>query len=273
MMMFKYTKKIAMALVSVLFVALSPLSQAGAINNAGLFTTPLPANDDGSTGLVNIGFNLNFYGASYSQLYVNNNGNVTFTQPLSAYTPSGITGTSLPMLAPFFADVDTRGAGSDIVTYGASVINGHNVFGVDWINVGYFASQSNPLNSFQLIITDMGLGNFSFQYNYDKILWETGSASGGGPGGLGGTSAAAGWTNGIGNFYQLAGSLVNGGLLDPNQATGLINNDLNSSTLGQYIFNVSNGAVVDNVPEPESIVLLMLGLMGFGALRRKENKV
>ncbi|MCX7083705.1 MAG: hypothetical protein NT008_10190 [Methylococcales bacterium] len=77
--MFKYTKKIAMALVSVLFVALSPLSQAGAINNAGLFTTPLPANDDGSTGLVNIGFNLNFYGASYSQLYVNNNGNVVLS--------------------------------------------------------------------------------------------------------------------------------------------------------------------------------------------------
>ncbi|MCX7083706.1 MAG: PEP-CTERM sorting domain-containing protein [Methylococcales bacterium] len=124
-----------------------------------------------------------------------------------------------------------------------------------------------------MIITDMGLGNFSFQYNYDKILWETGSASGGGPGGLGGTSAAAGWTNGIGNFYQLAGSLVNGGLLDPNQATGLINNDLNSSTLGQYIFNVSNGVVVNNVPEPESIALLMLGLMGFAALRRKENKV
>jgi hypothetical protein len=64
------------------------LAHAGAIHDASRFTdSTLAANDDGSTGLVSIGFNLNFYGSNYSNLYVNNNGNTTFTGPLSTYTP------------------------------------------------------------------------------------------------------------------------------------------------------------------------------------------
>jgi hypothetical protein len=42
----------------------------------------LPANDDSSTGLVPIGFTANFFGQSYSGLFVNNNGNVTFDSAL-----------------------------------------------------------------------------------------------------------------------------------------------------------------------------------------------
>src|SRR6516162_5841169 len=36
--------------------------------------------------LVPIGFTVNFYGASFGSLYVNNNGNVTFDSPLSEFT-------------------------------------------------------------------------------------------------------------------------------------------------------------------------------------------
>lgn len=164
---------------------------------------------------------------------MNNNGNTTFTGPLSTYTPFGITGVSTPMLAPFFADVDTRGAGSGLVQYGQDTIGGRNVFGVNWINVGYFGAHVDKLNSFQLIVTDrsdVAAGDFDFEFNYDQIQWETGDASGG-SGGLGGTSAAAGWTNGAGQYFEFTGSRVNGAFLNagPN---ALISGSRNAQTAG-----------------------------------------
>src|SRR5262245_53105786 len=42
----------------------------------------LAASDDGSTGQVALGFTANFFGVSSNQVYVNNNGNLTFDQAL-----------------------------------------------------------------------------------------------------------------------------------------------------------------------------------------------
>ncbi len=81
----------------------SPLEDAD-----GLTILTLDPNDDGSAGPVDLGFSINFGGQSYSQLYVNNNGNLTFGTSLSQYTPSTLEDLSLPIIAPFFADVDTR---------------------------------------------------------------------------------------------------------------------------------------------------------------------
>jgi hypothetical protein len=50
---------------------------------AGFNSNTLPANDDGSTSLVALGFSANYFGTTYTQAFVNNNGNVTFTTPLS----------------------------------------------------------------------------------------------------------------------------------------------------------------------------------------------
>lgn len=250
-------------------------AQAQAIHDAAQFTTQLAANDDRSTGLVPLGFNINFFGTHTAQAFVNNNGNITFGAPLATFTPFGIQTNGFPIIAPFFADVDTRGAGSGLTTYGTGSIGGRNVFGVNWIDVGYYASHTDKLNSFQLILTDrsdIAAGDFDIQFNYDKILWETGDASNG-TNGFGGTPAAVGYTAGDRiNFFEFTGSRVTRTFEDSNARSGLIHNSLNSNILGQYNFQVREGVVVPGVPEPETYALMMLGLASIGvALRRRRQ--
>ncbi|HEV3093060.1 MAG TPA: nidogen-like domain-containing protein [Solirubrobacteraceae bacterium] len=209
-------------------------------------TNTLAANDDGSTNEAPLPFTVNFFGNDYSSLWVNNNGNVTFTQPLSTYTPFEITSATPPIIAPFLADVDTRGGGSGLVTYGNTTFEGRPAFCVDWPFVGYYAEHNDKLNDFQMILVERGdvaPGDFDIVFNYGQIQWETGDASGG-TGGFGGTAPAVGFSNGDGNpnhFFQLNGSLQNGAFLDSNPTTGLINNAYGNAALGRYVFHVTGG--------------------------------
>ena len=249
---------------------------AGAIVS-GFGANTLRANDDGYTGLVDIGFTTNFFGNDYTQLYVNNNGNVTFDSPLGTYTPFDLTSTQRVIIAPFFADVDTRSSGSP-VTYGTGLYEGRDAFGVNWIDVDYYSGAHPNHNSFQLILvdrSDIGAGDFDIVFNYDDINWETGNASGG-SGGLGGNSARAGFSNGSGDadtFYELLGSAVDGAFLDGG-IYALSEHSLGSSVDGRYIFGVRGGAVVvpppSDVPEPSILALLGVGLAGLALRRRRK---
>jgi hypothetical protein len=203
----------------------------------------LPRNDDDSTGLVDLGFAINFFGQSYSSLYINNNGNVTFTMPLSDFTPFAMSDVQFPIIAPFWADVDTDVA--SVVSYGRGLLdNGDLAFAVNWINVGYWQGHDDLRNSFQLVLIyrpDNGVGGFDIEFNYSQIQWETGDASGG-SGGMGGTSAYAGYSDGSmvpSNYFQLSGSGVNGSFLD-SSSTGLSRNDY-SGTRGRYVYHISGG--------------------------------
>jgi cysteine-rich repeat protein len=217
---------------------------------SGCTTNTLARNDDGSTSVVSLGFTINFFSVTRTDLYVNNNGNVTFGAPMSTYTPFNLYTAGRQLIAPFFGDVDTRNSGSDVVRYGQTTRNGHSAFCVNWagVGVGYYNQRVDKLNKFQLILEsrpDTGNAqNFDIIFNYDQIQWETGEASGG-VNGLGGSPARAGYSNGVAaNSYELPGSGVRGAFLDTNASSGLIYNHTPNTTVpGRYIYEVRNGRV------------------------------
>jgi MYXO-CTERM domain-containing protein len=172
----------------------------------------LPGNDDGSSSAIDLTAafpgGLRFFGGPYTQFWVNNNGNITFSGPVYNYTPMPFPVAARPMIAPYWGDVDTRGGG-------APARNGvywHLEPGrliVTWHNVGYYSINDDRQMDFQMILTnalDCTSGDFDVEFRYNTCGWTTGDASGG-SGGFGGTPAQAGFDAGNEmDFVEIPGS-------------------------------------------------------------------
>jgi len=179
-------------------------------NTDGTWILALDGNDDGSTPLISLPFQFNFFGDSFPGLFINNNGNVTFGQSSSAYNSTGFPTQGPKMIAAFWADVDTRPAASGKVWRKSLDSDGNgsiDTFVVTWDNVGYYSNRTDKLNTFQIILTDgtnssIGLG-VRAAFSYDNMCWTTGSASGG-SNGFGGGGATVGVNRGNGtDFFQV----------------------------------------------------------------------
>jgi hypothetical protein len=268
----------SLATVTALSIAYSAV--AGPVV-AGFDASTVVRCDDCATASQSLGFSVNYFGNTYSSTFVSNNGYLTFNSGQSTYTPAGLGAgySGQPIIAPFFADVDTRPAAGGTTGYGTGIFDGRNAFGVTWTDVGYFANHTDKTNTFQTLLvdrSDIGVGDFDIYFNYDRILWETGDASGG-SNGFGGVSAAAGYNAGTGvagSFGQLAGSLVNGALLDSGGNALVANSNIGVD--GRYLFNVRGGEVTNPTPtspapEPAtwSMMICGFGIAG-GTLRRRK---
>ncbi len=164
------------------------------------YTLAMAPNDDGSSAAIPLPFSYNLYGVMHNTAYINNNGNVSFGSSYGTFTSSGFPSSQYAMVAPFWADVDTRPAGGGQVWYKVTP----TALYVSWVAVGYYSMMTDKLNSFQLIITDgndpvIGIGK-NTSFCYQDMQWTTGSASGG-TGGFGGTAATVGANIGNGVDY------------------------------------------------------------------------
>ena len=212
-------------------------------------TPPEYRNDDGSSGNIPIPFPFCFYGQNQTSCFINNNGNISFGASYATFSAVGFPSAQFSMVAPFWADVDTRGLGSGLVYYKVTP----TALIVRWETVGYFASYDDKLNDFQLIITDgtdpliPGGNNVSFCYG--DMQWTTGDASGG-INGFGGTPATVGANLGNGVDYIQFGQFDQPG----SAYDGPFGNNDQISWLDNQNF-VFNTCAVGNIPPIPSMTI------------------
>ena len=246
-------------------------------NNTAGWTQSMARNDDGNSGNIALGFDFCFYEQTKSSVFINNNGNLSFGSSFSSFTSTGFPVSGFDMIAPFWADVDTRntsGANTNLVWHKFVDMNGDNAndtLVVTWDAVGYFSNQNDRFNTFQVAISGIrnafggpnGLGGLNAAFSYGDMNWTTGGASGG-SGGFGGVAATVGINNGdgvrfdqIGRFdragFEYNGNGLNGELSGVNYLSGR-----------DYFFDACNGIV----PAPGALALLGLGGIAAGRRRR-----
>ncbi|XP_052220669.1 protein mesh-like isoform X2 [Dreissena polymorpha] len=186
--------------------------------------------DDGGSPALLLETPIRFFNSTYTTIYVNNNGIISFDGPLNTYKPLNLSDkdfkNKIPFVAPFWADVDIEnvaGLNESIVyrvtSRGDTTLDNISleisratndirilfpeftdftaklVVVVTWYRVGFFgaagAEGKAKRNTFQTVLVTNGTESFAL-FHYDTIVWTTGANSGGTTGeGLGGSPAVA----------------------------------------------------------------------------------
>lgn len=246
---YKYIQLKQLALATLIGLSLPATSQAIALlteADGDFGELAMSKNDDGSSTSLTLPFDINFYGTSYTSFFVNNNGNISFNRAVSGFTPTPFPVAEQPMIAPFWADVDTRCVTCGEVYVGSA--NAETVI-VTWNNVGFYSNNDSPTNNFQLVLRDMEAttgqtGDFDIEFRYDRLAWTTGEASGGDANGLGGTPAQAGFDAGDEtNFFALPGSFTADVLNLQNTS------NVSSADPGLWSFSIRQGSTPGETPD------------------------
>ena len=138
---------------------------------------------------------INYFGTNYTDIWINSNGLITFNSADTTYNPSGVSSLSQPAIAPFWSDIDIDKGGDiywDLDPAAGTVT-------VTWLNVRPYDSGNTNTNSFQIVLTDKGDGDFDIQFTYETINWANGNSGSS-------IAATAGITDGGSHDFDIEGS-------------------------------------------------------------------
>jgi gliding motility-associated-like protein len=156
--------------------------------------------DDGSAPVINLPFTFCFFGDNYTNVYMNNNGNLSFLSPNSSFNALAFPSNINRILAAFWADLDFGECGEM-----HSIVNPTSAI-FTWVDAGYFDDQCDKRNTFQIIITngsDPLVSNGNVAFHFGDMNWTTGNASNG-TNGFGGIPASVGANRGNNiDYFQL----------------------------------------------------------------------
>uniref|UniRef100_A0A3B4EIL8 NIDO domain-containing protein n=1 Tax=Pygocentrus nattereri TaxID=42514 RepID=A0A3B4EIL8_PYGNA len=153
---------------------------------SGVGDTLNPRSDDGSSPAINLQSPFTFFRRTYTKLYVNNNGHLTFDQPWDSYTPTQFNAYSgRDIIAPLWTDIDNRGAGTisynqysngNVLSQATRDINQHFpqfiftaswVFVATWDKVAYYSYSGTV--TFQVVLVSDSENRSYVLMNYGSI--------------------------------------------------------------------------------------------------------
>ncbi|KAL1264778.1 hypothetical protein QQF64_005133 [Cirrhinus molitorella] len=221
--------------------------------------------DDGSSSLIQLSSPFLFFGRTYRQIYVNNNGHLTFNQPSSAFTPYSFpTNGNQDIIAGLWTNLDNSVRGfvsyqqytsgnvltrttQDINTYFPNLnFSASWVFVATWNKVAYF-NLANLEASFQVVL--ISGSNYSFiLMNYGDIA-VTGNPVQAGYGTINSTS-----------YFVIPGS--NSGTFISN-----LRNSSNVNVPGRWAFRVDS----ESQSNKDNVVEFRVRLSSFSDLTQSGN--
>jgi AMOP domain/Nidogen-like len=204
-----------------------------------IFTGP---NDDSSSVRVALPKRMKYLGDFVTTVFQNTNGDITFNNSYSQFTPSIVPSSSIPaMVAIFWTDIDTRNAGldqnqlwiragmnatdlnlaRDIIAGTGFSFTPQAAIVATWYKVEEFSRRAGPQNTFQLVMAYDEAGTTWAIFAYTQIQFTRGAVVG------------------FNDFRGLVGELI-AVVTDANVGNNLLNGT-NCNRRGVYAYQVNEG--------------------------------
>lgn len=123
---------------------------------------------------------LNYFGQpiAATDIWVNTNGTISLGAVFTGYPTAQNSQTSANLIAPFWADVDTRlrGEGVESGQIHVDLDTASDCLTVTWDMVGVYRRDTTTPNRFQVQMFDRGSGDFDIVFRYEVVSWTIGTS-------------------------------------------------------------------------------------------------